>query len=452
MNRITAALLAALEAVIAASVGLGIALVPLTILWAAHYDLAIDWIVFWRASADIWLLGNGVDLRVTLDATLVDTLGLGGAASAFAVTIAPLGFALIAVLFGVRAGSRGAAMGYRSIAVGVSIALYGIIAILVTMSAAHPAAAPSLVQGVVLPVLVYGCGVLVGARVGSVGRGVERAAPGERVGLAAPSERVGSGDRAGLLAVPAELLERIPPLAQALLRAGVVGGTAAVASIVAVASVLVAVLLFFNYSTIIQLYEGAQADILGGITLTLAQLAFIPNLVIWAASWLIGPGFSIGTGSAITPLGTELGPIPALPMLGALPPGELSFGFLGLLAPVLAGFLAGVMMRPVVVRGLSGMTSARWLMLGGAAIGVFGGIAMGLLTWWSGGAAGPGRLVDVGPDPWLVGAFAALELGVAAAVGMLVGSRRAMPGRMTDAAEPLSLDSSTIPGSGTNRG
>jgi hypothetical protein len=42
-----------------------------------------------------------------------------------------------------------------------------------------------------------------------------------------------------------------------------------------------------------------------------------------------------------------------------------------------------------------------------------------LLAWWSGGALGPGRLVDIGPNPMLVGAFAALEVGVAAVLGML---------------------------------
>ncbi|MDQ1579348.1 MAG: hypothetical protein QOD05_123, partial [Microbacteriaceae bacterium] len=48
MNRTTVALLAALEALIVVAIGIGIALVPLTVLWAAQYHLAIDWLVFWR--------------------------------------------------------------------------------------------------------------------------------------------------------------------------------------------------------------------------------------------------------------------------------------------------------------------------------------------------------------------------------------------------------------------
>ena len=106
MNRTTVALLAALEAVIVAAIGLGIALVPLTILWAAQYQLGAEWIVVWRAAADIWLVGHGANLTVTLDAQTVATLGLPGAATPFQVTIALLGFAVLTAGLGVRTGSR----------------------------------------------------------------------------------------------------------------------------------------------------------------------------------------------------------------------------------------------------------------------------------------------------------------------------------------------------------
>ena len=56
-------------------------------------------------------------------------------------------------------------------------------------------------------------------------------------------------------------------------------------------------------------------------------------------------------------------------------------------------------------------------------IGLAGGVVMGLLAWLSGGAAGPGRLVDVGPNYWLTGAVVAGEFAVAAGLGMLAGSR-----------------------------
>jgi hypothetical protein len=49
---------------------------------------------------------------------------------------------------------------------------------------------------------------------------------------------------------------------------------------------------------------------------------------------------------------------------------------------------------------------------------VVAGTVMGLLAWWSGGAAGPGRLADVGPAPLPVAGVAAVTVGIGALVGV----------------------------------
>ena len=59
----------------------------------------------------------------------------------------------------------------------------------------------------------------------------------------------------------------------------------------------------------------------GAALLLLAQLAYVPNAVVWAISFTLGPGFAFGTGTVIAPTGSALGPLPAFPMLAALPPG-----------------------------------------------------------------------------------------------------------------------------------
>jgi len=61
MRRTTIALLAALEAFVMALVGFGVAFVPLVVLWAVHFGLGVDFSVFLRAAADVWLVGHGVD-------------------------------------------------------------------------------------------------------------------------------------------------------------------------------------------------------------------------------------------------------------------------------------------------------------------------------------------------------------------------------------------------------
>jgi hypothetical protein len=72
-------------------------------------------------------------------------------------------------------------------------------------------------------------------------------------------------------------------------------------------------------------------------------------------------------------------------------------------------------------------------------MGVAGGAIAGLLAWASAGAAGPGRLVDVGPDPLSVAGWAALEIGLAAAVGLLAASRQPRDARDTTATGPITI-------------
>ncbi|TXN27802.1 DUF6350 family protein [Lacisediminihabitans profunda] len=400
MNRLLTTLFAALEALLVVGIGIGISLVPLTILWAFQYGLQIDWIVFWRAAVDIWLLGSGVDVTMTLNPVIASSLGFAGAGTPFVLSIAPLGFALVTVLLGARAGRRIGEIPHNYLGILAAIATFGVLSLGATLSTITPSARPSIWQGALLPTIVFAIGLVAGLVLGS------------RTSVAARGTASGRS-----------LLDRLGgrPRSRAVATAALTGGAGAAAVVMAVSAVLVAALLLLSYAKIISLYEGVHAAVLGGIAITVGQLAFLPNLVIWAAAWLVGPGFAIGTGSAVSPLGTSLGPIPAIPILGALPSGQFAWGFLGLLIPVLAGFLAAILVRPRLVAALDGRSSAGILIGTGLLIGVVGGVALGLLAWVSAGAAGPGRLVDVGPSPLLVGAFAALEFGVAAVIGLLVG-------------------------------
>jgi hypothetical protein len=398
MNRPLTALFSALEAVLVAAIGIAIPLVPLTVLWAFQYGLQVDYVVFWRTAVDLWLLGSGVDIRFTLDQVLATALGFDGAATPFVVTVAPLGFALVTVLLGVRAGRRIGETPHRLLGMIVAVAAFAAISLGLTLSVLHPAALPSLWQGTLLPPLVFTIGILIGSEV---------LRPGH-----AATDLLGDGARAAVLGWPPEV--------RTVIVAGLRGGLASASLVVTASAVAVAVLFLANYAAVITLYESVHAGVLGGIALTIGQLAVLPNLVIWGASWFIGPGFALGSGSSVTPLGTTLGPIPAIPIFGAIPaPGTLGWGFLGLLVPVLAGFFVALAVRPRLVREFGPRASARLFLATGLASGVVAGIVLGLLAWVSAGSAGPGRLVDVGPSPWLVGGFAALEIGVAAVIGLL---------------------------------
>jgi len=423
MNRTTTALLAALEALIVVAIGVGIALVPLTILWATHFKLEVDWSLFWKASADVWLLGNGVDLTVQLPAAFAGTIGLPGAELPFTVSLALLGFTVLAVALGVRTGIRASETPHPIIGVLAAIVSYGIFTTLIALSSGSAVVTASRPQAIVLPTLIYAAGVLVGAA-GVFGRGVHTAdAPSRSAKEPVDATKPGPGAR--LARGIRERYLDLPGTGRAAIADALRGGALAAVAVIGVAALAVAVLILANFSTIIGLYETVQAGIMGGITLTVAQLALLPNLVIWAAAWLIGPGFAVGAGTGVSPAGTSLGAVPGLPIFGALPHGVPIGGFLWLLIPVLIGFFAALLMRRRSDRAGRPVPTLAGQLSAGGGIGVVAGLLLGLAAWASAGALGPGRLAEVGPNPVLVGVLAAVEIGIAACLGMLAGSRAA---------------------------
>jgi hypothetical protein len=379
-----------------------IPLVPLTILWAAQFGFGPDWAIFWRGAADIWLLGHGVDVTFTLDPTTAAALGIAGAGAPVKITIALLGFALLTLLLGVRAGERVAETGHRMLGEFTTLGVFAAASAAVTLTAVNGAARPSIWQGVLLPTVVFGIGLFLGVL---------------REGRERDRDAAGSSLR--------DRIDDWRPQARAALGGALRAGAAAVAITTLVSAVAVSVLIAVNYAQIIRLYEALHTEVIGGFALTAGELAFLPNLVIWAASWFVGPGFAIGAGSHVSPVGTALGPVPTIPLLGALPTGDLAFGFAGLLVPVVAGFLAGAAVRPILTRTLDDAEAPHLpgLVVTALGGGAFGGLLLGLLAAASSGAAGPGRFQQVGPDALAVGLAAAIEFAVAIAIGLAASGR-----------------------------
>lgn len=393
MNRQLTLLFSALEALLVVAIGIAIPLVPLTLLWGVHYGLAIDWTVFWRAAVDVWLVGHGVDITLVLDPTIAASIGLAEAGTPVTITMALLGFALLTVLLGVRAGRRVAETTHALLGTLASLVTFGLASLIVTISTLHPIARPSLWQGVLLPTLVFAVGLLIGSHV-----------------INTQSRAIGPVRR-WVLGWPGHI--------RTMVATSLRGGAIAAAGLLLIASLVTTLAIVTSYAEIIRLYEALHTEILGGVAVTLGQLALLPNMVLWAASWLVGPGFALGTGSTVSPLATSLGPIPAIPVLGALPNADFAFGYVGLLAPVIVGFLVAAVLGPRI----AGELRRRELAIVALGIGATGAIIMGLLVWASAGSAGPGRLHDVGPQPWIVAALVFVEFSVAAGLGLLASSR-----------------------------
>lgn len=400
MNRRSTVLFSALEALLVVGIGIGLPLTVLTIMWAVQFGFQLDWIVFWRASVDIWAIGHGADVTFTLDpvtATALGALGPEGEPEPFRFTLALLGFAALTLLAGWQMGRRSIGEPHRSLGGAVAIAGIFMVAGLAALSATHPSALIARGQTALFPTLVFALGF----------------------GLAS------LGARGPWRARLDDLLDRVPALVAGIVSAGLRAGAGAVATVVAAAGIVTAGALLVGYGQVIALYESVQADVLGGIALTLGQLALIPTAVLWSAAWLIGPGFALGTGSAISPLGTVVGPLPAIPLLGALPTSEASPGFIVVLVPVVAAFVAGIAVRPRLVAAIGVERRVEpWALAAAGAAALAAGILAGFLAWIAAGAAGPGRLETVGPDPVAVGLWMLVETLVGCALGLLAGGVR----------------------------
>ena len=168
---------------------------------------------------------------------------------------------------------------------------------------------------------------------------------------------------------------------------------------------------------------GALAPgIVGAVLLLLLQLTYVPNAVVWAAAFLLGPGFAFGSGTVVAPSGSAVGALPMFPLLAAMPtgggpaghppggmPGWLSVAVLA--TPYLAGAFAGLL----VVR-TAPTPSVGAAPLWGFGSGAAAGIVIGVLAAFAGGPLGGGRLAAVGPSGWQAGLVATFGIGVAAAM------------------------------------
>ncbi len=187
------------------------------------------------------------------------------------------------------------------------------------------------------------------------------------------------------------------------------------------AAVLVTALLL-HLNRVSDLTAAVGPGVAGGIALLLVQLALVPNALVWAGSYALGPGFALGGGSVVAPAGAQLGVLPGLPLLGALP--GVGPGSVTLLWWLTVGVLAGAVAAFLVVSARPRARFDEASLVGGVA-GLLAAFAFVALAWASGGNLGVARLVDLGPRllPLLV--MGCATLGLAGAVtGLALGLLR----------------------------
>jgi hypothetical protein len=343
-----------------------------------------------RLAADAWLLAQGGVLSIA-----------GGSVDAV-----PLGLTVLPALLLYRAGGALAAgPAGRDL-----------------RSAARSVGAVAALYGVVAAVVAHAAGTAV-ARIGPLSAGAGAAV------LALAAAGIGLVRSAGLGGAVAGVLPRaVPPVARA---AGL-----AVAGLLAAGAVMAAVSLAAHGGGAADLTRVLDPGLVGGVLLLLVGLLLVPNGAVWATAYAAGPGFAMGAGTGVSPFGVTLGPVPALPMLAALPQSDVPPQALRVLlvVPLLAGLLAGLS----VARGVPAAEPARARRCAGygAAAGLLAGVLLALLAVLAGGAVGGGYLTAVGPSPWRMGLAVAVEVGVPAALlAAVTPAPRTDPSRVSSSAD-----------------
>jgi hypothetical protein len=349
----------ALAAAWALVAGLVAVALPVLLIWAADGRSGADSVEASRTAAQLWLLAHGTSLSL-----------VGGT-----VGLVPLGLTTLLIALLHRAGRHSARLVpisalRQALALVFAIALpYALVATCLTAAVGTTAVTPDPVRA------LLGCTVVavVGAALGVL----------REAGMLG-SLGVGERTRRVLLC-----------------------GAAATGLLLAAGFLLFALSLLTHAGRVAALSSATGPGLVGGTGLVLLQALLVPNAAVWGASWLAGPGFGVGVGTHVSPWATNLGQVPALPVLAGLPTDTPSaaVAVLSLLVPALAGAVAGRMLA-ARTQGTAGRAAAE-----GALVGLAAGVLMAVLALVAGGPLGGGRLSAVGPSAWQVGLAVAVQVG-----------------------------------------
>lgn len=378
---------AGLQAVL---LSLVVVVVPVVAVYVAGSAAATGSDAGWLGAAalgvDFWLLAHGVPL----------TTGVG------IVSIVPLGLSALAGFCAFASARRSGTPSRAGFAGALGAYVLAVVGVAALTLIGAPEAGPSAAR------------VLLGSALGALVIGGAGLGGGLAVRADAPR----------MSAVLAPARRRVPRAVWV----GAGGGLAVLAGTVAVGGVVVVTWVLAGQAQIAQIVASLHLDALGGVGLAVAELAFVPNLVAWAVAWLAGPGFAVGVGSHFATTGVLGTTLPAIPLLGALPSPESVTPTAAWwpVSLVMLGALVGLVLR----RRLGDVSPAAAL---GAAVtaAVTAGVAIMCLVGAAGGAAGPGRMAQVGASGFVTGVAVACAAG-AGVVLVLVGSNARLVARVRE--------------------
>ncbi len=380
-------LYSAVDALVAAAVGLGVPLIAVVAVQLATTGFGSDFAAGFEYAAAIWALSLGGFVGAVLDPSS-GLLPAGSEAVSFTLRVMPLGLTLITVWLAHVTGVR------------------------------VRAASDLIWPGLLLTGTVFGAAAA-GVSLAASGRGLDigvwqTAIVGAVVFLGAAFV----GARGWQVAPFGSILSNLEERTRASVSQGLRAAGLMVTGILGAGAVLLLIAVLLGLASILALFQSLPLDVTSAIVVGLSQLVIAVNGIVWSAAWMLGSGFAIGTGSQVTPVETLVGPMPVLPLLGAIPASPPVLAVSIIAVPVLVGLAAMVGVRMHAPAGAARGVWARVLVAVAAA--ALAALAIGVLALAAGGSAGPGRLAEIGPFPLLTGASAFGTLVLGALVGALV--------------------------------
>jgi hypothetical protein len=330
-----------------------------------------------RVAGQLWLLAQGGGLRLPSGP----------------LVLAPL-LLTLAVAWGLSRAARGVVRAVHPVggrgAVGVAgtvVAVHTLLAVLLALAVDGPGARTDLIRCTAGPALLA---------VAAAGWGVLR--------------------ESGLLDA---VLDRLPGAVRAVLPAVLAGLLTALGLGAAVVAVALAADTA-GYAAVAGSLGGSGA---GAVGLLALGALLLPNAAAAALGVAAGPGFSVGAATVVSVHGISLGPVPALPLLAALPDTQAVplLAFVSQAVPALAGLVAGTTLGRRMTDDVGGsVVAGLWGVLTGGLLGLAAGVVVAV----AGGSLGDGALADVGAPPVATALSVAAQAGIAAAVSGAVARWR----------------------------
>jgi len=403
LNRGLSFAIAALQALILIASVVGLVVAPLTLAWFIEGDGSTPWIATVQVAGYAFLLATGVPLQIQ-PGQLV-----GVVFDEFTMTFLPLGLTLVMALVAIRIGHRlSAASSLWPAWIGGSAAFGGASYALSTLIANEAVLAGDW-EPLFIPGLFFG-GFLFIASIW-----------GNRFELFAGANGEEARERVAIRAALTKLHGSLHWSIRTALAPAARIGASVIVMLILSGAVVIGLALSVGWLEVLRLYQGLGLSLLGGIMVTIGQLALLPNLIVYAASWISGVGFAIGTGSYVSPLASQLGPLPALPVFAALPTGGFDRGILFALIPILTALAATILVRKFTAQlrweYATRFSAALALSFVSAAIS---GLLATLLGLLASGSIGPGRFEFMGVDSLMFGLVVFLEVLIPVFLAALV--------------------------------